>query len=377
MLLALLSGIPFAVALISASNKARETGTSAADYVFFAYFLALVMIVVVHELGHLLAGWMVGFHFSSITIGPLSLFMEYGRLRLRLRRTMPAGGYAGMQINSVRRLRRRLLVFTVAGPAANLLSAAAVASFLASVPQPGFWLSTLGDLFWMMSVIIGVVNLLPFRFGTLYLDGARIWMLLSSRAKSRRWFCLSAIGRQSRTGVPPREFRRTWLRAAEAVEDGSVDEFAGNWVAYLAANDRKDKELAASHLERCLRLVSSLGPSLRDVVALEAAVFTAWFQQNASVAEKWFGQVRKVKALPQLMQLRGEIALCCARKAFGPALSRWQDAFAFAEKLPPTPFKNALLQGLLEWRDEIRERERSLLTGGDSTLAIQAGALPT
>ena len=241
---------------------------------------------------------------------------------------------------------------------ANLLSAALIALFLASDPLPTSWLSVAGDIFWMIS-LIGVANLFPFRLGTRYSDGARIAMLLTSRSKSRRWISLMAVGIQRHAGVRPKNWRRTWLDAAGRIQDGSVDDFVGNWVAYAAAYDRKDAPVAASHLERCLGLVNLLGPSLQDVVALEAAVFTAWFRENAVIADKWLRQVKKIKTFPQLMQIRADIALHCARREFAPALSQWQRAFAFIEKLPPSPARTRLTEGLLEWRDEIQERQNS------------------
>jgi len=202
----------------------------------------------------------------------------------------------------------------------------------------------------------------------LYPDGARMAMLLTSRAKTRRWMSICAIGCQSQAGVRPRQFKRTWLEAAGAVRDGSIDDFAGNWVAYVAANDRKDTPVAAFHLERCLELVNLLGPSLRDLVALEAAVFTAWFRGNAAIAQKWMGQIKRLKAQSQLMRMRAEIALCCARQEFGPALTQWENVVSFIQKLPPTPVKNKLLEGFIEWRDEIRERQRSQLVPQPSAL---------
>lgn len=358
-LFGVLVGIFCGIALITASNRARAARNPAQDYILLLFFATLSLSIVMHELGHLLAGWMVGFRFNSITIGPFSLRMEYGRLKVQVRRALPAGGYAGMHINRIRRLRRRLLIFTAGGPLANLLSATLVASFLAYDPMPTSWLSVAGEIFWKVSVMIGVANFLPFRLGALYPDGARIAMLIGSRGRSRRWMSIAAIGSQGQSGVRPKQWKRTWLNAAGGVPDGSVDDFAGNWVAYAAANDRKDAPVAAFHLERCLGLVNLLGPTLQDTIALEAAVFTAWFREDAVVAQKWLQHVKRIKSLPQLMRIRADIALHCARKEFGPALSRWQEGFAFIEKLPLTAVKTRLTVGFQEWRNEIIERQNS------------------
>jgi hypothetical protein len=350
-------GVCCGAVLISASTRARGVRNPAEDYILPSFFFAFALTLVVHEFGHLVAGWMVGFRFDSIAVGPFSVRKEYGRLKVQVRRTLPASGFAGMQVNRVRRLRRRLLVFIGGGPMANLLSAALVASFFAFEPWSTSPLSAAGKIFWKISVIIGVANFFPFKLGVLYPDGARIAMLLTSRDKSRRWISVSAVGAQSLAGVRPKRWKRTWLDAAGRVRDDSVDDFTGNWVAYAAANDRKDAPVAAFHLDCCLGLVNLLGPSMQDLVVLEAAIFTAWFRQNAVLAEKWKAQVKKPKAVSALMRIRAEIALHCARREFAPALTRWQEAIRFIEKLPPTPLKKRMTEGFLEWRDEIQERQ--------------------
>jgi hypothetical protein len=354
-------GLGFAVVLVHTSNSTRHVRNSATDFTLAFYLVGLFLTLVVHEVGHLLAGWFVGFRFSLISIGPVSMRLEYGKLRVQLRRGIPAGGYAGMHLDQVRRLRSRLLIFSGAGPVANLLAAAGMAVFLRySLSQsPGGWLYAPANIFLWISVVIGLVNLVPFKRGMLYTDGARIAMLLLSRARSRRWICIAAVGNQNQKGVRSREYKRTWLRAATSLHDGSVDDFAGNWLAYASANDRKDAPLAALHLERCLELVNLLGPSIQDLVALEAAVFTAWFRNNAAVAQTWLGQVQKLKALPQLLQIRAGVALPCAMLEYNQALTCWQQGLAFINALPITPLQARLRDGWLEWQGEILERQQT------------------
>jgi hypothetical protein len=374
MIFGFLLGIPFAMLLIESWNSARDLRNPAADFVFMSYLLSFVLTVVVHEVGHLLAGWIVGFRFSYISVGPLSLKVEYGRLKLRLQRAMPAAGYAGMHLDRVRRLRRRLLFFTVAGPLANLLSATGAAILLDYfLSASKSWLYFPTQVFLGISLFIGLVNLVPFRLGMLYTDGARIAMLLSSRPRARRWICIMALANQNQRGVRSKHLRRTWLEAASSLSDGSVDDFAGNWMAYASANDRKEASLAALHLERCLALVNLLGPTTQDLVALEAAVFTAWFRKDAVTAQKWREQVRKFKAIPELPRIRADVALLCARVEYDQALIAWQRGFAFIEALPVSAVQKKLKDGWLEWQTEIRERQQvvAAIASIDPTSLIQ------
>jgi len=363
-----LMAIPFAAVLIVVSNNARRIRNAPVDYIFPFYVLSILLAIVIHEMGHLAAGWLVGFRFSSITVGPISLRVEYGRLKLQLRRSMLVGGYAGMHVGRLRLLRQRLRVFIAGGPIANLLTAVLCASILVYTPPESVGMRVAIEMLWMISAVLGILNLIPYRVGALYNDGSRILTLRISLAKTRRWICQCAIANQAQSGIRPRTWKRTWLDAVGRIRDGSFDDFAGNWVGYVAANDRKDSTTAAAHLERCLELINGLGPSLQDHVALEAAIFTAWFREDPTTSQQWLGEVKKFHSLPKLMQARAEIASCCARKEFGSALSLWQKAFASIESLPPTPIRSRLIEGFQEWRDEILERECAQHTQADAVI---------
>jgi hypothetical protein len=79
------------------------------------YVAALSVAILIHELGHLTAGWCVGFRFHSIAVGPFALYLKHGRLKLSLVRVSTALGYASMHVGTVVRLRRRLLLFMAPG----------------------------------------------------------------------------------------------------------------------------------------------------------------------------------------------------------------------------------------------------------------------
>src|SRR5579863_9732243 len=143
-----LLGLLFAGVLIR--NDQNNLRNPAANYMILFYFAAIISVIVVHEFGHLLAGWMVGFRFSRVSIGPFCLKIEHGRLKVEARGKLTgAAGYAGMHVNGVRRLRRRLLIFTMGGPTANLLSFAVMTALL-DYSAPGSlsnWVSLPARLF--------------------------------------------------------------------------------------------------------------------------------------------------------------------------------------------------------------------------------------
>src|SRR5580704_15331162 len=317
-------GILFAAAIENAATKSQS------GLALLFYFPIIALVVTLHESGHLAAGWLVGFHFSSISLGPFSLKIEYGRFEVRFRNDLGALGYAGMYIETVRRVRRNLLIFVAAGPATNLVSGAIAALFvqLASPRLRATWGVPFAAGFSVMSFAIAVLSLIPYG-ATLRSDGAHIWMLLKSREGARRWIASCALLSQQRKGIRSRNWKETWLKAACAVRDGKSDELHGNLLAYIAAADRKEVVLAAMHLERCLELARSQHPMQRNFLAREAAYFCAWFRSNASVAESWLSQVEGPDHATQLTLIRMSIALDCACHNFENAIAGWQKGAEF------------------------------------------------
>lgn len=341
-------------------------GREANDQLTFAgglasFFAVFILAVIVHEAAHVLAGWAVGFHFNSIQIGPFSLRLEHGLLKARFRRGMTALGYAGMHINRLPRLRRRLFIYLAAGSAANLLCIPATVLLLNNVfPQFEItWVATAAAQFVVISLLLGIMSLFS-RSSIAYSDGSRIAMLMRSRDRARRWLCILALGHVHNQGTRAKLWKSSWLRGATSLNDVSTDTFVGHLLAYLSANDKKDVEAAAHHLEKCLELAPILPLSKCYFLAQEAAVFTAWFWDDASLSEKWVKQLPKRDGLPQLAKIKLQIATSCARRDFVEAISGWQEGRAFIEQKTAGTARTLITESWLEWQAEIMERRDQL-----------------
>jgi len=317
------------------------------------FILLLILAIAIHELGHLIAGWAVGFSFSSLQVGPLFLENQYGVLRAQLSTDMMALGLAGMFADNVRKLRRRLLIYIVGGPAANLATVIIVIIVSRLVPStPVSGVATAVGQLAAISLVLAMLSLVPITST----DGASIEMLISSPFAARRFLSTMALGSQYNRGLRPRNWKQTWLRAATYIPDKSRSDFYASWMAYLAANDRKDVDLAAQYLERCLETTPALTLRWRDLVAQEAAVFSAWFAMDGDLAEKWLTQVKKRRSLMPILRVRIEVALDCGHRDYDKALAAWDKGFSLVQKLPTTPSNKSLMESWLEWRTEILER---------------------
>lgn len=332
-----------------------------AGYVLLSWTLAFAFVILIHELGHLIAGWAVGFRFSSFSVGPFLLHSEYSTLKFRLVRGLPFLGMAGMHVQGVSRMRRRLLIMTIAGPGANFISVP-VTVLLVNYVFPNIgrsWMSIPAAQFAFLSLLTGMMSLIP--MGGIS-DGARISMLLTSYYPARRWMSVAALGSEQQRGIRPKSWRRSWLHAATYIPDRSYDDFAANWFAYMVAEDGQDATLAAIHLEKCLEGAGLTGSYVLDHAALEAAFFTAWFRKDVPTSGKWVAQVKRPKQLPQLLHLRLQTALSCARGDFDAGIARWREGLDWVDRLPATPSNVRLKGSWLEWQDEIEEQRNQSIS---------------
>jgi Zn-dependent protease len=99
--------------------------------------LGFLALLAVHELGHLLVAWMLGFPFQRFTVGPLQLVYQDARIRARLNTAwfQPAA-YVMHTLPLYGNWRWRKAAFIFGGPASNLVLGA-VCLVVASGINPG------------------------------------------------------------------------------------------------------------------------------------------------------------------------------------------------------------------------------------------------
>ena len=364
--------------LVSVQNWQREVfGSYSALFVsilplLFVVSLVPIMIsiVTIHEAGHVLAGWLVGFRFEAVTIGPISIVGGPGRPALKLGRLETLNGTAHMEIDAVKRLRSRLTIFIAGGPLATMISCLAVEFILQSrigaAWPPLLW--GIAQLFVVWSLLVLVVNLFPFlRKNGQFTDGARLTHLYFSLPKARRWLSIQALGLQHRTGVNLHECKKTWIRAATSLTDCSRDALVGFLYAYLQSCAQKDAIAAAAHLERCLERIPLLHKHLSCVLIQEASVFHAWFRRDSRKAKEWLNKLETPEALPALSQIRIDVAIRCAEAKFREAQKFMEKGFDEIAKLPATPANRQIGKSWKSWLQEIESEEAKMAEGAPAT----------
>lgn len=310
-----------------------------------AIFVAMVGAIAIHEAGHLVAGLLAGFRFSSLRIGPLQISRPF-RLSLYRGGRMGAAGWTRMLPNGSDRLAQRVLLMMAGGPAASLLGGIAV--LLVPIPK-GLYLF----LLCAFSLLIGVMNLIPLRSRACLTDGRRILMLLQNRERADRWVALIRLDSELRKGVPPERLPDEFLRKAIAVKDNTPDTVAAYAFAYASAFASHDDVRAAECLETCLQYSAYASAFTQEVLMSEAGVFQARRRKRVDLAKQWLAAMPAKMPVPWFRTLV-EAAILEADGDVQGAIRKLEEAEKLILATPNHALRESAHRSLLKWKSELR-----------------------
>jgi hypothetical protein len=253
-------------------------------------------------------------------------------------------------------LRRRLSFLMLGGPLASILLAVGLETALYFI-QSGFVVAFSLHVAAVFSALLGIAASLPDvnRRG-IFSDGARLLMLLRKDAKAERWLSNIQCQMALNQGRHPRDWDQASVARAAAVADDSRDAYVARWLAYLWAAERQDITCATKYLEGALEVLSYATPKMRDHLFLEAAVFQAWFRDNASKALFWVYRIRNNK-LTRLQKQRLDIALLWAEGRLFDAWEKLGTGYLVELRgLPVSPGRTLVEESAAEWKRQMESR---------------------
>ena len=285
------------------------------------FFLAFYTAILIHELGHLIAGLRLGYRFKIFAVGMIHVYQDGDQLRFSWRRLawQPANllGFTLFEIDYAD-FRRRLGWLVAAGPLANVLLA--VISGLFSLRANGFpsyelylnnplsWiLSEFNALLFWVSIFLLAMSLYPSAWVST--DGHKLLRLWRSGAILERFKAQMQIASAVLHGIRPRDWPLAWIAALTEAQDDTADTANAHTLAYRWALDRGDERQAEEFLTTAVKLRSVVSPQDRINLLIEAAYVEARYHANANNANQWLKRlgVENKRAQP-LLRLR----LICA-----------------------------------------------------------------
>lgn len=148
------------------------------------------VVLLVHELGHIVGGWVAGYRFRHLVIGPLAIERDDDGLHVRLNRDLHHyGGQVGMVPSDAMGSNTRMALLVALGPIASIAFGAVVTlaglywlsdPAVRDVSFRGFFISRQVAVIGAGSLVVGLANLVPMKFSGRRSDGARLFELLGA-----------------------------------------------------------------------------------------------------------------------------------------------------------------------------------------------------
>jgi hypothetical protein len=277
------------IMLLKGGAQLAPSGTNAGLVALVAAPAALVAIIVqmlVHELGHALVGQGMGGTILRVIIGPWR--WERFRSGLRFTRVRALKGIGGLAQNVLPDgpdFRRAFVAMLLGGPLANLALAGMAWMLLPVLPV---WpLKVFAAALVAMGLLFGLINLLPFRSGGFQTDGLQLMRAftdpeaLSMRQRAMR------IARASLDGLRPREFDPGDLAALDVDRSEGMEKLGVQMIHAVVACDRGDYARMRELLNPALADWQKLPDGLRQSLAAMAALLAIELDREPAAAREW------------------------------------------------------------------------------------------
>ncbi len=308
----------------------------------------------VHELGHVVGGWIGGGRLLLYVVGPFMWRRTPAGLKFSWNRQVNLGGglAACLPLDPRAVSAKRFAVMIAGGPVSSLVLAVllAGAAGLLSLGEPGTARALLQHqaVFGAaISLLIFAVTALPGTAGGFKSDGRRFWELLRGDARSEQEKAMIVLTVASLGGVRPADYDPALIAQITALRDGSMFDLYGHYTAFHHAMDCGEPARAQAVLDHVLAGEEKLAPFLRDAARCDYAWLLARHTRDAVAARAWLDSAGTL-AFDPATRLRAEAAVLLAEGKKTEAAAKAREGLVALETKSLTPVKSAFATEVLE-----------------------------
>ena len=305
--------------------------------IYLQFLLAVLLVILIHEGGHALGGGssMKLIHF---VVGPFrwQRIGEKWTFEFRPETLLSFPGGTAVVPSDLNNFRRRKIVQVAAGPIASVVTGllAAVAVFTA----PGhFWAADwrVFSYFSTISLVVGLLNFIPFKMGRGYSDGAKLYQLRSEGLWASYHRLLGLISSTNVTAHRPRDYDiETVERAAGTIARG-VDELNMHLCAYAFYLDNGQLEEARGALAKAEALCQDSSIELPEERYAEFVFAIAFLRRDAATARRWWERMIARDSFEfEGRHWNSRCALLLSENRLQEALEVWKKADAWSRTQP-------------------------------------------
>ncbi|WP_212936763.1 M50 family metallopeptidase [Bacillus hominis] len=219
----------------------------------WAFFGIVLLVLAIHELGHVICGLIVGLKFKFMTVGPITVQKEKGKIRIRENKIwMYVGGVAMLVPPSTQtpNLSRKWAWMTLSGPLTSLIFGI-VSGYIYMVSYYHMLL-----YFSVLHLAIFVVTAIPIK-GTLLSDGMQFLILIKDDEKAREHLYTIQVSSELFSYKRPKDWDARLIELSEEKlkEDKSISEImSGLMLVFYARADQEGMERAIPYVEQIVQL---------------------------------------------------------------------------------------------------------------------------
>jgi hypothetical protein len=259
--------------------------------VFLIFVAAFYFGVLVHELGHVVAGLSVGFELRTLAVGPLLFTKEARGWKLRfLARRILVGGLTAMVPKSSDRLVGRYLRFILGGPAASI-----TLLVISLILTPIFPDSSAVKALLYVSVFLTVMCCLPYTVRSQPTDAKGILLLTRKGPGAERFVAILYILALDTQQIEPHDWPPDLVEKLSIPSDDKSRLAASVYFSLAIALDSGDPERIAEAVEHGLSINPEAGPDMQRAFRVAASCFHGIFRHNAPLAQAWLDSARSIK----------------------------------------------------------------------------------
>lgn len=212
-----------------------------------------LLVVIIHELGHVVFGVIGGLTFKFMTVGPITVQKEKGKVRIRENKLWAYFGGVAMLIPPsivTPNLSKKWAWMTLGGPITSLLFGFTFGYiYMVSYYQYLLYFS-------VFHFIIFAVTIVPIK-GTLMSDGMQFLILIKDDEKAKQHVYNIQVSSELFSYKRPKDWdkRLVELNEDKIKEHKSIREImSGLMLVFLARSDQKGMEKAIPYVEQIVKL---------------------------------------------------------------------------------------------------------------------------
>lgn len=234
----------------------------------FAMLLLVLLVLAIHELGHLIGGFTRGMKFLLFVVGPFQWIKTADGIRFSLVFNLGSfGGLAAALPNPDQEMAPQLKRLVIGGPLSSLsLFVVSVLIGLALSGKPAFYFYFIGGF----SFLIFLVTALPFRAGGFMSDGMQLLELMRGGVGVEERQTIVNLMMQSMAGVRPRDLDQNVIDRMLCFESlDPMRQVIARYYAYISNSDRGEHKRAGVYIEWLEQHIEQYPQGFRQSLTLE------------------------------------------------------------------------------------------------------------